>query len=176
VLDGPLLTGRLLRDVGDALCKPRRKFWGLYDNMGTTPDCARCCTMLATLTAAGLVRQPTGNTAQRWLPCLAWDGLRHDPDPARGWRWSSEVCQTCRWPLTDHALLARVARYVEPFVSAAAHRLAVWPTTTALAPLVRQALTAADQCLAGQPAMAASLHQRLSRSAIQAALAAIEGM
>lgn len=43
VLDQPLKAGRLTRDQGDALCRPRRKFWGLEsvdaEREVTCPDC-----------------------------------------------------------------------------------------------------------------------------------------
>jgi len=44
VLDQALTAGRLTRDQGDALCRPRRKFWGLESVTGertvTCPGCA----------------------------------------------------------------------------------------------------------------------------------------
>lgn len=43
VLDQPLKAGRLVRDTGDALCRPRRDFWGLEsvkDEHSVT--CPRC--------------------------------------------------------------------------------------------------------------------------------------
>jgi hypothetical protein len=42
ILDIPLRRSRIRRDAGDALCKPRRAFWGL--SQGSTPEvsCPRC--------------------------------------------------------------------------------------------------------------------------------------
>jgi hypothetical protein len=42
ILDRPLRFARIRRDAGDALCKPRRAFWGLHP--GSTPEvsCPRC--------------------------------------------------------------------------------------------------------------------------------------
>lgn len=37
-----LHVGRLHRQVGDALCRPRRKFWGLEPTKRTEADCRRC--------------------------------------------------------------------------------------------------------------------------------------
>lgn len=43
VLDQPLKTGRLTREPGDALCRPRRKFWGLEDALHEqSVTCPRC--------------------------------------------------------------------------------------------------------------------------------------
>lgn len=44
VLEAPFLKGRLYRARGDALCKPRRKFWGLHDIVHYVPSkiCKRC--------------------------------------------------------------------------------------------------------------------------------------
>lgn len=48
VLDQPLHAGRLHRDTGDALCKPRRKFWGLQQGNGAAEvNCARCVDLMA---------------------------------------------------------------------------------------------------------------------------------
>jgi len=44
VLDRPLEAGRLRRAKGDALCRPRAKFWGLAagaESPVTCPDCLR---------------------------------------------------------------------------------------------------------------------------------------
>jgi len=42
VLDQDLTSGRLRRKAGDALCKPRRAFWGLERQRGRVVDCPRC--------------------------------------------------------------------------------------------------------------------------------------
>jgi hypothetical protein len=42
VLDQPLHSGRLHRDTHDALCKPRRRFWGLEPRPKAQADCPRC--------------------------------------------------------------------------------------------------------------------------------------
>lgn len=39
--------GRLRREVGDALCKPRRKFWGLNPHPERKPTCKRCLDLAA---------------------------------------------------------------------------------------------------------------------------------
>lgn len=43
ILDQPLNAGRFTRDEGDALCRPRRKFWGLesslHEKAVTCPNC-----------------------------------------------------------------------------------------------------------------------------------------
>jgi hypothetical protein len=44
VLDQPLNAGRLQRKAGDALCKPRSKFWGL--DVGSATADASCPTCL----------------------------------------------------------------------------------------------------------------------------------
>lgn len=38
----PLAIGQLRRRPGDALCKPARKFWGLYAHPEREPTCKRC--------------------------------------------------------------------------------------------------------------------------------------
>lgn len=40
----PLSRGRLHREAGDALCKPRGKFWGLDSRSGSLSEatCKRC--------------------------------------------------------------------------------------------------------------------------------------
>lgn len=44
VLEQPLQVGRLVRERGDALCRPRRRFWGLESVNDqrdiTCPNCA----------------------------------------------------------------------------------------------------------------------------------------
>jgi hypothetical protein len=43
VLDQPLHAGRLNREKGDALCKPRTKFWGLDQGSAqAVVDCPVC--------------------------------------------------------------------------------------------------------------------------------------
>ncbi|MFH8805264.1 hypothetical protein ACH4F6_37940 [Streptomyces sp. NPDC017936] len=42
VLNAPLNSGRLRRDVGDVLCQPNRDFWGLEPRPEVTADCAAC--------------------------------------------------------------------------------------------------------------------------------------
>lgn len=43
ILDQPLTAGRLVRERGDALCRPRRKFWGLAPGNDTgQPTCPPC--------------------------------------------------------------------------------------------------------------------------------------
>jgi hypothetical protein len=48
VLDQPLRVGRLVRDQSDALCRPRRKFWGL-ESASTEREvtCPRCTDLAA---------------------------------------------------------------------------------------------------------------------------------
>lgn len=45
VLDQPLNAGRLVREQGDALCKPQAKFWGLYEEPDRKVSCPRCLAM-----------------------------------------------------------------------------------------------------------------------------------
>lgn len=47
VLDQPLHAGRLHRDAGDALCRPRNKFWGLERSSAGQPVTCRRCLELA---------------------------------------------------------------------------------------------------------------------------------
>jgi|GEM_PF-5179712 len=42
VLDEPLHAGRLVRSVGDPLCKPRGKFWGLTGLRERPANCHHC--------------------------------------------------------------------------------------------------------------------------------------
>lgn len=43
VLAQPLTSGRLQRKSGDALCRPRNKFWGLDETPNCTQvTCSRC--------------------------------------------------------------------------------------------------------------------------------------
>jgi hypothetical protein len=42
VTTAPLSFGRFKREAGDALCKPRRKFWQLEKNYATEADCKKC--------------------------------------------------------------------------------------------------------------------------------------
>lgn len=46
ILDGPLNVGRLHRVAGDALCKPRGRFWGLYEGNPSPVDCVRCVALM----------------------------------------------------------------------------------------------------------------------------------
>ncbi|MBO0871819.1 MAG: hypothetical protein J2P19_00340 [Pseudonocardia sp.] len=47
VLAERLDSGRFHRDAGDALCRPRRKFWGLYEGNDSRADCKRCVELAA---------------------------------------------------------------------------------------------------------------------------------
>lgn len=42
VLDQPLRAGRFRRDAGDALCRPRSAFWGLYPGAADQVSCPTC--------------------------------------------------------------------------------------------------------------------------------------
>lgn len=42
VLDTDLTVGRFRRSRGDALCKPRSKFWGLEETKTGAVDCPHC--------------------------------------------------------------------------------------------------------------------------------------
>lgn len=42
VLDQPLHAGQLHRKAGDALCKPRGRFWGLEPCRAERVTCTRC--------------------------------------------------------------------------------------------------------------------------------------
>jgi hypothetical protein len=42
ILDLPLRFARFRRDTGDALCKPRRAFWGLNPGGTNHVSCPRC--------------------------------------------------------------------------------------------------------------------------------------
>ncbi len=42
VIDSPITVGRFIRQKGDALCKPRREFWGLSKGGSDLVDCPRC--------------------------------------------------------------------------------------------------------------------------------------
>lgn len=62
VCRAPLRVGRIVREAGDALCKPRRQFWGL-DGGRTMEDferygCARCKTIRAKLPEGSRARVP----------------------------------------------------------------------------------------------------------------------
>ena len=47
VLDQPLTSGHLYRAAGDALCKPRDKFWGLeVGNPDALVNCGRCAVLM----------------------------------------------------------------------------------------------------------------------------------
>lgn len=55
----PIHAGRLHREVGDALCKQRGKFWGLEPNkigdgvdFGSVATCKRCLEIAARLSVA----------------------------------------------------------------------------------------------------------------------------
>jgi len=45
VLNQPLSAGRLHRKPGDALCKPREKFWGLAPGSKSPVTCPDCLTL-----------------------------------------------------------------------------------------------------------------------------------
>jgi hypothetical protein len=49
VVSEDLARGRLRREAGDALCKPERKFWGLYKHPERKPTCKRCLEISARL-------------------------------------------------------------------------------------------------------------------------------
>lgn len=60
VLNQPLSTGRLSRKTGDALCKPRNKFWGLYQGNGAAEiNCPRCLDLMGRL-GVTIVNDSTG--------------------------------------------------------------------------------------------------------------------
>lgn len=42
MLDQPLTAGRFKRERGDALCKPAKRFWGLYAVVTSPVTCPRC--------------------------------------------------------------------------------------------------------------------------------------
>jgi hypothetical protein len=42
ILDQPINSARFRRDTGDALCKPRRAFWGLNPGSTNKVSCPRC--------------------------------------------------------------------------------------------------------------------------------------
>ena len=42
VLDQDLIAPRFRREKGDALCRPARKFWGLYPTDASPVTCPRC--------------------------------------------------------------------------------------------------------------------------------------
>lgn len=43
IVMAPVRFGRIVRDTGDALCQPARKFWGLTEaDDGNPADCKRC--------------------------------------------------------------------------------------------------------------------------------------
>ncbi|MEW6732476.1 MAG: hypothetical protein AB1489_14195 [Acidobacteriota bacterium] len=42
ILRQELHIGRLQRNAGDALCKPRDKFWGLEEVSNGSPTCVKC--------------------------------------------------------------------------------------------------------------------------------------
>jgi hypothetical protein len=47
VVSEAFVGGRLRREAGDALCKPARKFWGLYEHAERKPTCKRCLEIAA---------------------------------------------------------------------------------------------------------------------------------
>jgi hypothetical protein len=47
VVASDLSLGRLKREDGDALCKSRHKFWGLYANPDRAATCKRCLAIAA---------------------------------------------------------------------------------------------------------------------------------
>jgi hypothetical protein len=58
VLDADLRAGRLVRVKGDALCRPRKSFWGLYGGNHvdlTAPDCVLCAKRYAALLSKGAI-------------------------------------------------------------------------------------------------------------------------
>jgi hypothetical protein len=55
VVDSDYQHGRLKREAGDALCKPARKFWGLYSEPERKPTCKRC---LEIAVRHGLIKAP----------------------------------------------------------------------------------------------------------------------
>ncbi|QVJ00392.1 hypothetical protein KGD82_16665 [Nocardiopsis eucommiae] len=65
VLEQPLTVGRLVRKRGDALCRPRRKFWGLEsvnDQRNIT-----CPTCVARAERYGVTIRPLTTTGP-WYP------------------------------------------------------------------------------------------------------------
>jgi hypothetical protein len=42
ILNQPIIASRYRRDAGDALCKPRRAFWGLQTDINPEVTCPRC--------------------------------------------------------------------------------------------------------------------------------------
>lgn len=62
VLDQPLHTGRLDREPGDALCRPRRAFWGLEPvSHGAAVSCKRCLDVAARYSIAVRLEQQDGS-------------------------------------------------------------------------------------------------------------------
>lgn len=74
-----LEVGRLKRAPGDALCKPRKQFWGL--DGGRTPEdfetygCVRCSAIRDRLAATSIqgIQEPFCACGRRWSDC---DGSR----------------------------------------------------------------------------------------------------
>ena len=86
ILDQPVRVGRFRRDAGDALCKPRRAFWGLDQGSTNCVSCPRCLEL-----------------AKRYsvkLPVLRWHYGPTAADPNPGSMW----CYDCGgevWTLED---------------------------------------------------------------------------
>lgn len=47
ILDQPIIAGRFHRDARDALCKPRRAFWGVQADTTLEVTCPRCLALAA---------------------------------------------------------------------------------------------------------------------------------
>lgn len=58
VMDRPIAEGRLSRDSGDALCKPRNKFWGLHKDPGRSVNCKACLCKMVSLLDGAPAHQP----------------------------------------------------------------------------------------------------------------------
>ena len=118
VLDGPLRHGRLQRDVGNALCKERRRFRDLKPTDGDRQaSCVTCLRQAQRLVDAGVLAAPSGGQRTSSRPCLVWRNDR--PDAASG----ADICDRCDHLFSEHDPGARLADWLELAAYRSAHGL-----------------------------------------------------
>lgn len=118
VLDGPLHHGRLRRDVGDALCKERRRFRDLKPtDADRRASCVTCLRQAQRIAEVGMLAAPSGGQRTSSGPCLAW---RND---SVGGGMQADVCQRCDHRFADHSPGARLADWFELAAYRSAHGL-----------------------------------------------------